>query len=362
MRYRLVRYQSKFLDQIVRLQTGLWSRDLATNAAYFSWKYHQNPYISEPLICVALQKDRVVAMRGFHGSQWAIGESGQTVTLPCAGDTIIAPKHRRRGLLRQMLQFEWSDGALAAFPYALSFSASPIVYFCSLSEGWQSIGAYNALARPSPIQRLLKSKRVSKWVQKRNAAVTKLWRAASHLRPNLSRGRVRTSFEPRAAEMATLVAATAQHHKIHQHKDSRYYAWRFGSPLSRYQFFYWQDTALEGFLVVRPHRSKIGPAELVDWAASSPEVFTELLDAAISYAGLGGLQIWSATLPESVAIALKARGFAPTEHASAETGYRPSLLGRRMDATPTTGAWNLAGLDIADLNNWDLRMASSDQY
>jgi hypothetical protein len=81
MDYRLVRYQSEFIDQIARLQTGLWSSDLATNVAYFEWKYQQNPYVSEPLIYLALENDRVVAMRGFYGSQWAIGESGQTVTL-----------------------------------------------------------------------------------------------------------------------------------------------------------------------------------------------------------------------------------------------------------------------------------------
>jgi Acetyltransferase (GNAT) domain len=109
MDYRLVRYQPEFIDQIALLQTGLWSPDLATNVAYFEWKYQQNPYVSEPLIYLAVENERVVAMRGFYGSQWAIGESGQTLTLPCAGDTIIAPDHRRHGLLRQMLQFERSD-------------------------------------------------------------------------------------------------------------------------------------------------------------------------------------------------------------------------------------------------------------
>ena len=156
MDYRLVRYQAEFIDQIARLQTGRWSADLATNVAYFERKYQQNPYVREPLIYLGLENDRVIAMRGFSGSP--IGASGQTFTLPCAGDTIIAAEHRRHGLLRQMLQFERSE-FLALFPYALSFSASPKVYFCALGEGWRAVGAYNALARPSPIQRFLNSKR-----------------------------------------------------------------------------------------------------------------------------------------------------------------------------------------------------------
>jgi hypothetical protein len=361
MDYRLVRYQSEFIDQIARLQTGLWSPDLATNVAYFEWKYQQNPYVSEPHIYLALENDRVVAMRGFYGSQWAIGESGQILTLPCAGDTIIAPEHRRHGLLRQMLQFEQSE-FLAPFPYALSLSASPRVYFCALSEGWRAIGPYNALARPSPIQSLLKSKRLKKWIQKRHAAVTKLWRAASYLRSTLPRGRIQISSNLRAEDMAALVARTAKRDKIHHLKDSRYFAWRFRSPLSRYRFFYWQDTALEGFLVVRrPYRAKIGPVQLADWAVSDPEVFAKLLEAALYDAALGGMQTWSATLPESVTTALVERGFAPVE-SSREAGYHPSLLAHRKKTEPNGGTWNLAGLDISDVNNWDLRMASSDQY
>jgi hypothetical protein len=338
----------------------LWSTDLATNVAYFKWKYQQNPYVSEPLIYLALENDRVVAMRGFYGSQWAIGESGQTVTLPCAGDTIIAPEHRRHGLLRQMLQFEHSE-FLAPFPYALSFSASPKVYFCALGEGWRAIGPYNALARPSPIKRLLTSKRVKKWVQEHNGAVTKLWRAASYLRSNLSSRRIQASSTPRVEEMAALVARTAQRDKIHQHKDARYYAWRFRSPLSRYRFFYWQDAALEGFLVVRRTLSKTGPVQLVDWAVSDPEVLAKLIEAALYDAGLEGMQLWSATLPESVTAALGDRGFAPVKP-SREAGYYPSLLAHRKNAGPSGGEWSLAGLDISDVNNWDLRMASSDQY
>ena len=97
--------------------------DLALNAAYLTWKYEQNPYLDEPLIYLALENERVVGMRGFYGTQWQIGRSGQIVVLPCTGDTTIAPEHRNRGLLRQLLRFVQDDEALAAFPYMLSFSA-----------------------------------------------------------------------------------------------------------------------------------------------------------------------------------------------------------------------------------------------
>jgi GNAT superfamily N-acetyltransferase len=366
MSYRVIRYHPKYDDEIASLQTGLWSRDLATNSAYFSWKYEQNPYLSEPLIYLALENDRVIGMRGFYGVQWDIGGTGQTVSLPCAGDTIIAPEHRRRGLLRQMVQFETTDSALAAFPFALSFSASPSVYFCLLSEGWRSIGAYNALERPAPFKRLFNSKRLKNWVNRHKATINRLRRAAAQLRrSSASRRQIQTSSEPRAEQMAMLVALTAQPDKMRPHKDSRFYAWRFRSPLSRYQFFYSQESALDGFLVVRrPAKgSKTGPVQLVDWAATGPEILTDLVEAALRDASLNGLQVWSVTLPDPTVAALSERGFTPVEGPLSDSAYRPSLLVRpRLDASPGGGQWSFAGFDLADLKNWELRMACSDQY
>ena len=50
MSYRFTRYQPKYREEIVRLQSVLWGPDLALNAAYLTWKYEQNPYLDEPLI------------------------------------------------------------------------------------------------------------------------------------------------------------------------------------------------------------------------------------------------------------------------------------------------------------------------
>jgi hypothetical protein len=360
MSYHFTRYQPKYREEIIQLQTALWSPDLALNSAYLAWKYDQNPYLNEPLIYLALQNERVVGMRGLYGAQWEIAQTGQTVILPCTGDTIIAREHRNRGLLRQLLQFQHADRALTAFPYMLSFSAGAPVYFCLLSEGWRVIGAYGTLVRPTPIGKLLKSERLKSWA--RHPAINTLWRVAAHLRhTSLWRAHIQGSLELRAEDMASLVARTCRPDKIRQHKDSRYYAWRFRSPLRWYKFFYWQKTTLEGFLVLRRNsRFTAGPVQLVDWAATTPEVLTELLQAALQDVGLGSLEIWSATLPEAMVATLGELGFTPAE--SPASVYRPALLGRCLNAALLDRKWSLAGWDIGDLENWDLRMVYSDQY
>jgi hypothetical protein len=100
MDYRIVRYESRYRDGILRLQTHLWGPDLTVNSNYLTWKYEENPYLDVPLIHLALHDDRVVGMRGLWGARWEIGLTGKQIVLPCAGDTTIAPKHRKRGLLR----------------------------------------------------------------------------------------------------------------------------------------------------------------------------------------------------------------------------------------------------------------------
>lgn len=107
----------------MQLQTALWGPDLTMNANYLTWKYEQNPYLDESLIYLALHKERVVGMRGLCGAQWEIGHTGQSVIMPCAGDTTTDLEHRGRGLMRQILQFTQTDTALAVFPYMLGLSA-----------------------------------------------------------------------------------------------------------------------------------------------------------------------------------------------------------------------------------------------
>ncbi len=71
MEYELLKYRPELKEQILKLQThlwSLWSPDLALNRAYFEWKYDQNPYIDQPLIYVALCNGEVVGMRGLMGA------------------------------------------------------------------------------------------------------------------------------------------------------------------------------------------------------------------------------------------------------------------------------------------------------
>jgi hypothetical protein len=305
-------------------------------------------------------------MRGLCGAQWEIGHTGQSVLMPCAGDTTTDPEHRGRGLMRQILQFTQTDTALAVFPYMLGLSAAAPVYFCALSEGWRLVGPYGTMLRPTPLSKMVKPGRLKNLARRlrRYSLVEKLMRGTMQLgHPRATPGHIQVSTEPRPADMASLVERIKRPDKIRHVRDQRYYAWRFRSPLSSYRFFYWQKNTLDGFLVLQKSvLSAAGPAHIVEWAATDPEVLTELLQAAVRDVGFGSIEIWAATLPDEMASSLCEHGFTKVESHLPDTAYRPSILGRCLNTTLLDREWNLAGRLLTDLDNWDLRMVYSDQY
>jgi len=58
----------------------LWSPDTRLNASYLEWKYHQNPYIREPLIYLAFVGDKLAGMRGASGTRWEVGDPAEFFT------------------------------------------------------------------------------------------------------------------------------------------------------------------------------------------------------------------------------------------------------------------------------------------
>jgi len=147
MGYEIVRYSPEFKAAVVKLQTHLWSPDVAVNRAYLEWKYDRNPYMETPFIHLALHGGRVVGMRGMYGARWEIGRPAQTFLVPCAGDLVILPEHRNRGLARKIIETAADDLAASGHTYAFSLSASLVTQVSSLTAGWRSVGALETAAR-----------------------------------------------------------------------------------------------------------------------------------------------------------------------------------------------------------------------
>jgi len=347
--YEIVKYTPEFKQLVLELQRYLWNPELAVNAAYLEWKYERNPYTASPLIYLALEQGRVVGMRGFYAAQWQTGCDGHTWLGLCAGDSVIAPEHRNRGLLSQITRTALAELASSGCTYILNLSASQVTYMAALAMRWRSLGAFQTMQRrgqgtrlDDPFQRVDQN-----WHKQRYKATAAVCLAQ----------------DPRPEAMTDLVARLPYDGRIRHVPEQRYFAWRFQNPLSRYRFLFWEDGQVEGYLVLQARRYKnTRRVNIVDWQAAHAEVLTDLLQTAVQVGDFDRLALWSSTLSEETKALLQHAGFTLEESAGDLAHYRPALLVRPADDATLQTDWVLANRHISDLANWDLRMIYCDTY
>lgn len=368
--HELVRYHPDRKEQIARLQRNLWSADVGLNAAYFAWKYEENPFMKAPVLQLALREDRVVGMRGMFGSCWEIGSPARPVLVPCADDFVIEPAHRNHGIGGAIMRAAVQDAALADFPYAFSLSAGPVTLAASLVAGWRTVDSMR------PARRTSRSTAFVDRVVARLSTAPLLWRSTGSIirahhrglggafraldrRARRSRAAVRVETVPPAEAMADLVARLGHDGRLRHVRDETYLRWRYRDPLHEYRFLVRGTDRLDGYLVLQAHRTEPERGiRIVDWEATTSEVRMDLLRAALEWGRCPSVTVWAATLPRETDAPLAALGFAPTSSGSQLRGVATTMirpLGRVAAGTDPV----LEGRRLLDLASWDMRMVYS---
>lgn len=388
MTYEIVKYSPEFESQIIELQTKYhWGPKVDLNAAYLKWKYDQNPYMKPPrLIYMALCNGQVVGMRGIYGAKWQIGNPPHILPVSCAGDLVIAAEHRNRGLLTKIMRAALDDMANSGYQYVFSLSSIPVTILSSLATGWRSISSlqmlrwretrkkgisYRVHKYANKIPPLLS---LSNFVRRQGSKISMLSsvekpdpfysldrngeRLLSKINPNVT-----VQQTPKPEEMAELVKRIASDGRIRHVRDQEYFSWRFRNPLSLYRFFFWGATKLEGYLILqKPIYSYYRGISIMDWEATSMQVRTDLLKAAICIGNFDSLSIWSATLPNGARMVLQNLGFKLLEETESTKRYWPTVLVRTVRDEMLKSDWIIANRSLLDLASWDLRMIYSDGY
>jgi len=369
MSYEVVRYSPEFRPQVIALLAHLVSPDPGINEAYFRWKHEENPYLTEPLIYLALAGQSVVGMRAFLGARWRLGNSGEVQAWPCACDLVVEPAHRGQHLFGKIMRYSHEDLVGRIDGPILNWSANAFTYLASLRTKWNLVGSYSAWAAEAatiPTGWQLRE-RMRHWRY--------VWRHADREIPFLSRpglayldrmakrvpGSISITSQPPVQAMADLVAQCAKPGIQHE-RDARYYRWRFANQLSTYRFVFLREAGRQGFLVIHQPSGAAGAFRIVDWEASETEVLADLLDLVIAAGGYRRLTTWSSTLSPAVQRILERRGFGPVDESSGNPHYRPGLLAIGPGGVPTERLPEALSVCFRDLAKWDLRMIFSDAY
>lgn len=364
MATEIVRYNSKHDDAIAAVQTHMWSGSPERNAAYFRWKYLDNPYLPEPVARLAFDKGRLVAMRGVYGAAWET-DTGSVVNIPCADDMVVDPAYRNRGFVRPVMDALFQDLEARGFPLVFSLSAAPVTLVTSLAMGWYSAGSVDAVVHVPRATVLARRARARVEALPGSGPLVRQMRLPVERAPfraldayREARDHITIAREPRINEMAALVARGHGTAHLRHVRDARYYQWRLRNPLVEYRYLYWDDGSLKGYLILRRSTSDRGDAvrvAVVDWEAVNEDVHLALLDHALLAGRFAKLETWSATLTNSLRTALLTRGFRPTETRSvARPGHHILVRAVGPGSSPS-----LDGRALTDLSAWDLRPIAS---
>ncbi len=384
--YEIIEYRPELRDQVLRLQTLMWSSDLRINGAYLDWKYHNNPYGDQPIIYLAMQQGQVVGMRGLYVICCEGGQPSQTFYCLQLGDGLVHPDHRRRGLLVRMMTAAMEGFRQSSFRYVFTLSSNQFTQAAYFKLGWRSLGDLQPMQRPaqrgqdSGVRRILRQMPLLPSIYRRmrtalpNLAMSSSDRYAPFeafdRRRALSRSgqfsQVRVDTAPRPEAMAKLVGRLGHDGRLRYVRDQKFFAWRFQNPLSQYRFLYEGENDLEGYLVLQmsAQPGEAAWCTIVDWEAANSLVRKELLQAAVQWGNFDNLVVWSGTLPDQTKSLLGECGFSlfPKAEPDQENVVYPSFLVGAIRPQSDPPSWTLVDRQLLDVSNWDLRAICSDNF
>lgn len=374
--YRLVRYERRHHEAVAWFRHSVFGYPLARTSAFLRWKYVDNPYDSEPGIYLALQGDRVVGMRGVCGGKWEA--DGQAPELLLTGvDTGLHPEHRDGSLYRELNEFTFADLASRGHHRIISLSPTPEAYLAAvLTLGWKGIGSLGYLVRTqdsatsgagtsqkgmrvrlgSVARRISPAMSLVRWRRKR-APFNRFDKQMSRLTDDRH---VWTSDTPKADLMADLVERIGTDRRIRHVRDTTYLNWRYRNPANPYRFLYWGTDSLEGYLALMKGTTT-GPAYILDWEATDPEVASALLNAIVHSNAFPHLRIWGVNLPAIRREMLTDAGFAEPP-ASETSRHADRFIVRALGTDSPEQAFAMGNKRLDQVADWDLRMVYSTAF
>lgn len=362
-------FEPGHLSRVAELMRHLWSPHPDRNAAYLDWKYRRNPYITEPLIYLAFDGDRLAGMRGCFGTRWVAGDAGESCVMPYPDDLIVEPAYRTRGLHRVIMGVALEDLRRRGYRYAVNLSATRYTMLASQRMKWRIAGTMGAVVRRSPRCRLADG--AADALRRLPGA----WRWADRVAlcggrsgdrvferldrrlatPRRSACPVQVQDRPRVADMAALAAALPRDGRIRHVRDEAYFRWRFANPFRSYRFVFVGGDRLEGYLVLQHGLDVPGTrVSIVDAEATNERAAARLLGAVLEMGAFPAVRAWSVGASASWVALLAQHGFQAIDES-----HQHVIMARSLGAGELRQPWLLGGRSLDTRADWDLRMIDS---
>jgi GNAT superfamily N-acetyltransferase len=349
----IIRYEEPLEDGVVELWQEAFGGEAPAQRSYFRWKYHENPYIPEPTLFLAVdRRNRVVGTRGFSGTRWYTAAG--TVLVPCAEDFAIANRYQGSGVAAEIMRFALDDMTQRGFEYVMNTSGGEITVLQSIAMGWRSVGAMEPAARLSWRRRLRRA--LPTKVRHRRVRAVSFTRFDGATRSVRLEGgsTIVAASTPRPDAMADLVGRLPLGARIRHVRDREFFEWRYRKPGTKYRFLFNEcDDRLDGFLAIAAGQTLGEPMfHLADWEGSTPEIRAELLRLALRAIRPVAIDAWTASLEAGDEALLERLDFRPSQHERRARGLPCVLLKKLVSGDD----WSIAGTPALETSNWDIRL------
>jgi GNAT superfamily N-acetyltransferase len=340
------------LPQILDVLSFLWEKDEQGREKYFKWKYINNPHTEAPLGIVALHKGRVIGFRGYFATRFEIlGKTNDLIVL-VAGDTCVHPDYRRKGLSVLMgdLAMEKFAGTYKVFLNLTTTAPSLPGY---LKMGFQPIAEKAYLSQYTflgLIRYIMEYKRRTP-VEKGKIILGTF-------------DQVVVTDRPKPAAMAAICAGANAHSQIIRlFKDETFFRWRFENPFKSYIFYYFRENSqLKGYVVLglSPNCRR---GYILDFADVDGKSVVRLLSHMIQNRHYDILSIYHFSVDDEIKKQFKDLGFKTRGSVRSlerkKRGKLPVLI-RPVRKSYTETDWEIDGLDIRKIKNWQMTEICSD--
>lgn len=274
----------------------LWRGGRHANAAYFRWKFIDNPTPVDHPVQAATIGGEVVGLAAVHGARWEV--NGERHVVPCVGDLVVAPAHRGSSVFHDLLAASVEQQRNNGNPILFDFANGPYVP-SMLMRGWRTTGplttAHVDNRRPHPLMERVRELgarlRRAEDGSEEPTGWARPW--PDPFRRLRADAEVEVSGTARPVEMAALVDRLGPTGALRGVRDEAFLEWRFKNPLARYRFLYTRGPELEGYLVLGLNRPSSSREHLivVDLVATTDDVADALLGRAVA-ANAGLLTAW----------------------------------------------------------------------
>jgi GNAT superfamily N-acetyltransferase len=350
MEIKIVKYELSFKQKLLNLLAFMWKdMDDSLRRAKFEWRYENNPYTTSPIIFLAIDDEKVVGFRAFVLQKYIVKNESFSTYSPA--DAIVHPDYRRRGLFSRLNEafIKFLTESKIRNGIVLNLSSNQYSTPGYIKQDWQKTNGSKKYGYRFSIVNALRAKLgMINHPDALNSAVS----------INKDNSRLLITTKPEAEILATFVKSKCKTDKMTNLRDASYFSWRYAFQSEKYFFIYsYSSDELQGYLILK--QLSATQFVLAEYLAAAPKILNNLLKHAMKALNIIVLRTWVLSSDDHVHLS-KLGFFVEPEKLMKRLGKeRLPVLVRPSAFVINEKDFYIEGLDIRDINNWQIFFADS---